>query len=62
MSAELIQFLCILAAVASGWLIGYFYRPKWRHAKKNDDNASSYYKGLNYLLSEQAGAAVMTGD
>lgn len=60
MSAELIQFLCILAAVASGWLIGYFYRPKWRHAKKNDDNASSYYKGLNYLLSEQAGAAVMT--
>lgn len=59
MSTELIQFLLILVAVASGWLLGYWYRPKKRRGSP-DDNASSYYKGLNYLLSEQAGAAVMT--
>jgi lipopolysaccharide assembly protein B len=59
MGVELIQFLLVLAAVASGWLLGYFYRPKKR-SHSSDDNASSYYKGLNYLLGEQAGAAVMT--
>ncbi|MBW2939686.1 lipopolysaccharide assembly protein LapB [Zhongshania aquimaris] len=59
MSAELLQFLFILFAVACGWLLGYWYRPKQK-SSSIDENASSYYKGLNYLLSEQAGAAVMT--
>ncbi|CAA0078228.1 Lipopolysaccharide assembly protein B [Zhongshania aliphaticivorans] len=59
MSEEIVQFFIILVAVASGWLLGYWYRPKQK-GSVTDDTASSYYKGLNYLLSEQAGAAVMT--
>jgi lipopolysaccharide biosynthesis regulator YciM len=57
MSAELVQLLLILVAVASAWLLGYWYRPR---SRSSDDNASSYYKGLNYLLGEQVDAAVMT--
>lgn len=58
MSPELVQLLFILVAVVSAWLLGYWYRPRRR--RHSDDNASSYYKGLNYLLGEQADAAVMT--
>ncbi|MEX1666336.1 lipopolysaccharide assembly protein LapB [Zhongshania arctica] len=58
MSGELVQLILILVAVVSAWLLGYWYRP--RKNRSSDDNASSYYKGLNYLLGEQADAAVMT--
>jgi len=58
MSNELLQFLFFVVAVSAGWLAGYCYRP--RSGKKDTDTSSSYYKGLNYLLSEQPDAAVMT--
>ena len=58
MSNELLQFALVLVAVFAAWLAGYCYRPS---SKANvSDTSSSYYKGLNYLLSEQADAAVMT--
>ncbi len=58
MSNELLQFVLFLVAVSAGWLAGYWYRP--RTENKDADASSSYYKGLNYLLSEQPDAAVMT--
>jgi lipopolysaccharide biosynthesis regulator YciM len=58
MNGELVQLLLILVAVASAWLLGYWYRP--RKDRSSNSNESSYYKGLNYLLGEQADAAVMT--
>jgi lipopolysaccharide biosynthesis regulator YciM len=58
MSNELLQFLFFVVAVSAGWLAGYCYRP--RSGKKDTETSSSYYKGLNYLLSEQPDAAVMT--
>lgn len=58
MSNEFLQFLLFLLAVSAGWLAGYYFRPRGESKKR--DTSSSYYKGLNYLLSEQADAAVMT--
>ncbi|WP_373082890.1 lipopolysaccharide assembly protein LapB [Zhongshania sp.] len=58
MNREILQFLLFLFAVSAGWLAGYWFRP--RVESKNADASSSYYKGLNYLLSEQPDAAVMT--
>ena len=58
MSNELLQFALLLVAVFAAWLAGYCYRPSSK--SKTPDISSSYYKGLNYLLSEQADAAVMT--
>jgi lipopolysaccharide biosynthesis regulator YciM len=57
-SNELLQFLLFVLAISAGWLVGYFFRP--RVESKNKDTSSSYYKGLNYLLSEQPDAAVIT--
>jgi len=58
MNNAFLQFVFFLVAVCAGWLAGYCFRP--RADNKDADTSSSYYKGLNYLLSEQPDAAVMT--
>jgi lipopolysaccharide biosynthesis regulator YciM len=58
MASEFGHFILLGAAVFVGWLMGYWY---WlRTVSKSADSSAPYYKGLNYLLSEQADAAVLT--
>lgn len=60
MDASITNFLLLFAAVAIGWLLGRLGRSKAPPANAPSDDSSSYYKGLNFLLNEQADEAVLT--
>ena len=59
MSEQFFQLVLLVLAIAVGWLLGRLAR---RDPAKDDyqGGADSYYKGLNFLLSEPPGAAIQT--
>lgn len=60
MEASITNFLLLFAAVAVGWLLGRLGRSKPPQSGAPLDDSASYYKGLNFLLNEQADEAVLT--
>lgn len=59
MEASVSNFLLLFASIAVGWLLGRLGRSKVELPAPVDDS-NSYYKGLNFLLNEQADEAVLT--